>query len=182
MTMRAHSLAVTTLTYSDDGGTLVSASQWGDSVARIWDARTGRLLVSVRNGSAPMQTATFAPGGRTLATADREGSLRLWDATTGRELETLQGNDNSPCALAFSPDGRTLAAGGVGQTIWTWDVSGITRRNGVSFICLFKEISSISHFRFLLGFLLAISKCGNYAIHFRNYVTIPRFNQQIFEC
>src|SRR5262249_19164572 len=114
----------TTLAYSDDGRALVTASQW-DPVARVWETETGGMQTSLRGHTAPVLSAEFAPGGRVIATAGREGTVRLWELATGRTLATLQGNDNHPFALVFSPDGQTLAAGGVGQTIWKWDITRI---------------------------------------------------------
>jgi WD40 repeat protein len=125
--LRAHSYAVMTLAFSDDARMLVSASPW-DTVARIWDTATGRRLVSVQDRSGPIQAATFAPNGETLATAGRAEKVMLWSIPTGRKLAVLEGHDNSMCALAFAPDGRTLAAAGVGRTVWSWDLCGTTER------------------------------------------------------
>lgn len=120
---RAHAYSVTSLELSPDGRTLVSTSPM-DTVARLWDAATFRPVALLRGHPAPVQAAAFAPSGRALATASREGVVRLWDAATGCLLAVLPGNDNGVSALAFSRDGRTLVAGGVGGLIWSWDVAG----------------------------------------------------------
>jgi WD40 repeat protein len=54
--------------------------------------------------------AVFAPNGKTLATADHDGSLRLWDVATGRQLVVLLGHKGPLASLAYSPDGRMLAS------------------------------------------------------------------------
>jgi WD40 repeat protein len=120
---RAHAFAVTSMEFSRDGRTLVSTS-FMDTAARLWDTATLRPVVCLQDHLAPVQAATFAPSGRMLATADREGVARLWDAATGRVLAVLSGNDKGVCAVAFSKDGRTLVTGGVGASLWLWDVAG----------------------------------------------------------
>jgi WD40 repeat protein len=119
--LRAHDGCVSTLSFSDDGAMLVSAS-FADSVPRVWDALTGRAVVALRGHTTAVQTATFCPDGRTLATATMHGDLRLWNIATGQQLAVLHGNDNNIFAIAFSPDGQTVAAGGVGAAIWIWDL------------------------------------------------------------
>jgi serine/threonine protein kinase len=86
----------------DDGGPLP-----GD-VLTICDARTGRTSATVKVAGAPIDSATFSPDGRTIATTLRSAavvrlpdgreclytnaSVRLWDAATGRELLLLKGH------------------------------------------------------------------------------------------
>ena len=59
----------------------------------------------------------FAPDGKTLAMASREGSLLLWDVAGGNLLATLKGHSGAVSALVFSPDGRDIAIAGWGPGI-----------------------------------------------------------------
>src|SRR5262249_1754969 len=119
--VRAHRAPVTCLSFSSDGAKLASAC-FTEHVPRIWDAATGRPVISLQRHPLGGQNAALSPDGRILATADMRGELRLWETATGRQVAILAGNDNVVITTAFSPDGRTLAAGGVGPTIWTWDL------------------------------------------------------------
>ncbi len=65
----------------------------------------------------------FAPDGRTLASASKDGTARLWDLAGGGEPITL-GHVGSPVqSLAFSPDGRLLATGTASGAVNRWDAA-----------------------------------------------------------
>src|SRR5262249_31734478 len=51
----------------------------------------------------------YGPDGRTLATANRDGSISLRNATTGKERATLRGRAERVRALAHNPDGQSPA-------------------------------------------------------------------------
>jgi WD40 repeat protein len=123
---RAHEGPILSLTFSDDGRLLASTST-PDGAARLWEVRLGRRLLDLDCRPGPVQAAAFAPGARTVATAERDGAVRLWDVLTGRLLRTLSCLDAPVTAIAFSPDGRTLA-GGTSEAIWLWDVERLSRR------------------------------------------------------
>src|SRR5262249_50658715 len=82
------------------------AAGYADGMARVCDARTGRLLLGVRHTGVVFDVA-FSPDGTRLATAAGEAA-RLWDAHTGRELLTLPGHKDGVSCVAFSPDGTRL--------------------------------------------------------------------------
>src|SRR5262249_8144909 len=73
-----------------------------------------------------VEGVAFAPDGRTLAMACREGSVRLWEVASGTLVATLKGHSSAVNAVVYSPDSRTLASGGTDQTGRLWDVE--TRR------------------------------------------------------
>jgi WD40 repeat protein len=81
-------------------------------------------------GTLGVLSVAFSPDGKTLATADNNGSSYLWDLATGTRTETLGALDaslNGVHSVAFSPDGRMLATGnGTGST-YLWDVATGTR-------------------------------------------------------
>ena len=72
-------------------------------------------------------TLTVSPDGRTLAVAERSGSILLIDTASGLVRSTLPPAADDAAGpgecLAFSPDGRTLAVGAREQ-VRLWDVAG----------------------------------------------------------
>ena len=64
--LRGHSGRVNTVTVSDDGGTVVTASD--DSTARVWDAATGecRTVLQVRALAAVCRAYILGPRGISL--------------------------------------------------------------------------------------------------------------------
>ena len=64
----------------------------------------------------------FAPDGKTVATAGKDGSIRLWDGGTGVERKKLIGHNEEVDCVEFSRDGKSLHSGGVDGTIRVWDV------------------------------------------------------------
>jgi serine/threonine protein kinase len=70
----------------------------------------------------------FSPDGRTIATADENGSTYLWDVADGQSSATFSDpvidGESSVHAVAFSPDGSTVAAGDEGNgNAYLWDVA-----------------------------------------------------------
>ncbi len=73
-----------------------------------------------------VNSVTFGPDNKTLATGSFDGTVRLWDVITDQQIgATLVGPtgvDNEVNSVAFSPDGKVLA-GGSDDAIWLWNVA-----------------------------------------------------------
>jgi len=109
------------VTFSPDG-TLLADGGHGNDV-RLSDAANGKTIRTITDATG--SDVAFSPDGKTLATADADGSynLRLWDVASGRSTETFDGVDDLVVTSAlFSPDGKTLASWGLGNVIHLWDV------------------------------------------------------------
>jgi WD40 repeat protein len=88
---------------------------------KVWDAQTGRELVTYQGNAGQITSVAFCPDGQRLASAtgDGEGEIKVWDTETGQELHTLPGG----FTVAFSPDGRRIVGAGK-RLIGALDPSG----------------------------------------------------------
>jgi WD40 repeat protein/DNA-binding XRE family transcriptional regulator len=112
LTLRGHEGPVYKVDYSPDGKQIASAG--GDGTARIWDAETGALLLTLAH-PAEVGRVLFSPDGTQLATGAADGLVRLWDVESGQELLTIpaakktKAPDPRIVFIAFSPEGNLLA-------------------------------------------------------------------------
>lgn len=106
--------------YSPDGTRIATAS-W-DNTAKLWDAASGRRLLTFSGHTESVNGVAFSPDGARIATASDDGTARIWDAVTGKEIMTLSGHQDSVSDIAFSPDGQRLATAGGDGTARVWDL------------------------------------------------------------
>ena len=80
-----------------------------------WDVRTGKPLYPNARADGhvgPVAAIAFAPDGRSVATAGRDGTLRVWDRAAGTH-KVVGGSVGVSAGrvLAFAPDGLLLTSG-----------------------------------------------------------------------
>src|SRR5215217_7276871 len=90
----------------------------------IWAVATGRRVGEpLAIGSADVEEAIFADGGRTLIASDDSGSVSMVDIRTGRRIRRpLSVGTEIAGPLDLSPDGRLLAAASYEGSVFVWDV------------------------------------------------------------
>jgi len=86
-----HTRGVADIAWSPDGRYFASASL--DDTARVWDAKTLRVLRILRH-PAPVYAVAFTPDSSKLVTVDAANVVRVWDACTDCE--------NAPALLALA--------------------------------------------------------------------------------
>jgi WD40 repeat protein len=141
-TLDGHHGLLTDASFSHDGSKVVTAGT--DHAARIWDAKTGRLVQTLDKGghTEALTSAEFAPDDRTVVTTSSDDDALIWSVKTGHVLYRLQGHAGTVNDASFSPDGRWIVtAGPTAAFLWLAatgaheiDVSaGTSRLTSVSF-------------------------------------------------
>jgi WD40 repeat protein/serine/threonine protein kinase len=123
LTLRASGsdyLGVFHLAISPDGQRVAG----GGRTLWIWDAQTGRQLLTLDGHTVNVTQLAFSPDGKRLVSSDSGTTAKLWDAQTGSELLSFQGGG----AAAFSPDGRRLAMGTRDGTVEIWDATPLPEK------------------------------------------------------
>jgi WD40 repeat protein len=91
-------------------GSRVAASGLDGSV-RVWDPRTGAVIVDVRAHQRALSALALTPDGSALLTASTsDPQVRLWDPSTGNPLAQLATDGPGVAAAVFSPSGRLIGA------------------------------------------------------------------------
>ena len=124
---------IVTVAFSHDGKLLASCSRgpypWdenNDNTIRIWGARTGDHLHTLKGHTNGISCIAFCPGVPILASGSYDNTIRIWDARTGKNIHTLEGHMSAVTSLAFSPDGNTLVSGSWDSTILLWEFRRLT--------------------------------------------------------
>jgi WD40 repeat protein len=162
MTLCGHDGIITSVAFSPDGERIVSSCQ-GDATLKLWDAKTGADLMTLKHADV-VTSAAFSPDSKRVISGCRDRTIRVWDTTTGAELLTLRAGFGV-LDVAFSSDGKTIAGGLFDHTIALWEsalpLSGYERRkNG--------EVArkTVDELRQKLGFYHDVIN------HFQNDVTL----------
>jgi WD40 repeat protein len=125
---QAHTDGVTAMAYSPDPRTpYLLVTGGADNVLCFWDARTAHSLRTLGATSTELSDISYAPDGKTIATAGSNGTVQVWNIRTGALLWTDR-NDKPACEVEFSRDGHVL------NTRYEFGTSGtlITRWNPVN--------------------------------------------------
>jgi eukaryotic-like serine/threonine-protein kinase len=106
---------VVQIAFSRDGATLATLSDL-ETGARLWDAKTGRLVRSLRGHYGFVSQFALSPDGERLATASYDHTARLWDIATGESRE-LKGHTEALLGVAFSPDSQAVLTASIDGTL-----------------------------------------------------------------
>jgi len=123
-TLRGHTDAVTSVTYSRDGQRLLTTSF--DNTARIWDVATGAQLHSLEGHSWWVWDAAFSPDESSIVTVSQDGTALVWSIRDGTRSPPFTGHHGPIYSVAFAPDGKSVVTGGYDKQVLVWRPSDLT--------------------------------------------------------
>jgi len=113
---------VTALTYAGDAGRLLVTGH-AKPVLRVSDARSGRLVSTLRGPESQVHLLVAAPGSARLAAASRDRGVRVYDLQSRAELLTTTVPGSRPLvAIGFFPGASHFAGVAQDDAIRVWEV------------------------------------------------------------
>ncbi len=128
LAFKEHKTWLRALAFSPDGKRLASSDGFYDgqgrpmpSQVRVWEADTGKVLLSLDGHTSTVVGLAFSPDDSKLASASYDRTVKLWDMASGRELYDFKGHTDALRCLAYSPNGKYLASGSFDQSMKLWE-------------------------------------------------------------
>jgi WD40 repeat protein len=104
-----------------DNSLLATCGVWG--LIHLQDVVNRTTVRTIDTGESLVQSVSFSPDDRTLASVGSFGRVRLWDVATGAELQPREyPSFGNPVAVAMAPDGRSVAVADDRGNAQVWDV------------------------------------------------------------
>ena len=80
---------VKSVAFSPDGQWIVTGSR--DRTAKVWEAASGKELLTFRGHGAAIGSVAFSPDGQRIVTGSGDGIAKVWETASGKELAHAQG-------------------------------------------------------------------------------------------
>jgi serine/threonine protein kinase/Tol biopolymer transport system component len=120
-----HSAPVPALSWSPDGMYIASGSY--DTTVKVWEANTGKVLLSYNDHTGPVLSVAWSPDGKTLVSSDAEHVVQVWHAATGKNVMAYTEHSDQVTSVAWAPSGGSVVSGSADRTVRVWEpLSGET--------------------------------------------------------
>lgn len=101
-----HSSAIRCVGFSPDGRFVATGGS--DTIARVWDASTGKLISGSIHADREIRQIEFDATSKYLVTASADRTVRVWDVATGRPIrESIRCVERIE-SIRVSPDGTSI--------------------------------------------------------------------------
>ncbi|MBA2539348.1 MAG: PD40 domain-containing protein, partial [Deltaproteobacteria bacterium] len=114
-----HGAEIFGVSWSPDGKRIASAG--ADGRAIVWDATTGKRLVTLAGHALRVNAVAWSSDGTRVMTSSKDATARVWDSRDGRQVLVLAGHSEEVNGSAFSPDGATIVTASDDRTARSWD-------------------------------------------------------------
>src|SRR5262249_24877817 len=112
--------SVTAVAYAGGGDWLITGHS--NKVLRLLDARTGRLLPSMRGPEARVSLVLPSPDGQHISVASHDRSIRIFDLSRREQVTVFAGHRKPATSLCFLADGSHLASVAHENEVQLWDL------------------------------------------------------------
>ncbi len=107
-TLTGQLFLINSVAFSPDGKRIASDCLFRH--IKLWDAQSGKELMTLKGHSAVVTSVAFSPDGQWIASGSWDKTIKLWDVQTGKELKSFP-HSGPVQSVAYRPDGQWIASG-----------------------------------------------------------------------
>jgi len=106
--------------YSPDT-TKIATGGWHEDALKIWDAKTGNLLSTIKHDSEVCDSLAWTSDQKKLITGSYR-SIMIFNTTTWQQIAILEGHIGTVFSLSLFQNDRLLVSGSFDETVRLWNL------------------------------------------------------------